>query len=589
MVALIFTSITLIILSFVFLVMSFYPLNFFENIVLSLNIPKALQYIGARYKLLIISLRLASLILFISSLLLYIFKKYIIKWIDSLNKDRSTFISFLKEILTHNYISDKYYLLLLLFIFIYGIVLRFNYIHQPIRYDEATTYLLFASKPIYFGLSVYPAPNNHLFNTFLMHSFVSIFGNDPWVLRLPAFIFGSLTVIISYFLAQVYYNKFAGLLVACFVSTSSILIEYSCNGRGYTIIVFLSLVIFLFVIYLRTNKNKFAWLMFSFINALGFYTIPTMLYSYVISVFLLLVMVSKDRPVIKSILLKNIFYYSLIMLLLAIIFYLPVIIVSGVGAIINNNYVKSMPINKFIKNIGISFIDTYNQWNRDIHPILKIIISISFLLSTIYYKNISKYKINLALWVIIPTLIILIIQRVVPFARVWLFILPIYFAIAFSGIGFLIEKSKRSERIKICIIYALIIIIGTINTIYLIKNKSIIISKETGVLMEGEEIIKYIGTIINNDDVIIAKCPTDNIVKYKMLKKGLFQKVYSTYDREEIQRSDIKNGFIIVNIEYNQTLDKILEEIKLKKDNYTIKEEIRYNKAILYYFKKIKE
>lgn len=587
MIIIIFASIILIILSFILLIISFYPLNFFKDIVLNLNIPKALQYIESRYNILIISLKIASLYLLISSLLLYIFRMKIIKWIKLLNNDRITFISFLKEKLIYNYDSSKYYLLLLLIIFFYGIILRYNYIHQPIRYDEATTYLLFASKPIYFGLSVYPAPNNHLFNTFLMHCFVNIFGNDPWVLRLPAFIFGSLTIIISYFFAQVYYNKFAGLLVACFVSTSSMLIEYSCNGRGYTIIVFLSLVIFLFVVYLRNNKNKFAWLLFSFITALGYYTIPIMLYSHIISVFLFYVMSNEDKSVAKIYLLKNIFYYSIIILLLSITLYMPVIIVSGVGAIVNNNYVKSMPIEKFIKNIGISFIETYNQWNRDIHPIIKIIISMSFILSTIYYKNISRYKFNLALWVIMPTLIILIIQRVVPFTRVWLFILPIYFAIAFSGIGYLIEKSKISERNKICIIYALIIVIGTINTIYLIKNKSIQISKETGVLNESEEILQYISTIIKNDDVIIAKCPSDNIVKYKMLKKGLFQKVYSTYDRNEIQRNDIKSGFVIINLKYNQTLDKILEEIKLNKDNYIIKEEAKYNKAIIYYIKKI--
>jgi hypothetical protein len=45
---------------------------------------------------------------------------------------------------------------------------RVPFLGQPMRYDEALTFNEFASRPLYYGLSFYPDPNNHLLNTLLM-------------------------------------------------------------------------------------------------------------------------------------------------------------------------------------------------------------------------------------------------------------------------------------------------------------------------------------------------------------------------------------------------------------------------------------
>src|SRR5436309_12847509 len=66
-----------------------------------------------------------------------------------------------------------------------GLGLRIAFLNQPIRYDEALTYNEFASRPLYYGLSFYPEPNNHLLNTLLVHALLGL-GSQPWVLRVPA-------------------------------------------------------------------------------------------------------------------------------------------------------------------------------------------------------------------------------------------------------------------------------------------------------------------------------------------------------------------------------------------------------------------
>src|SRR5919206_3699501 len=113
--------------------------------------------------------------------------------------------------------------------------LRLPFLGQPMRYDEAITYNEFASRPLYYGLSFYPEPNNHLLNTLLVHLTSGLLGSEPWVLRLPALLAGILLVPATYALGGLLGSRAVGLLAASLVAASSYLIEYSTNARGYTL------------------------------------------------------------------------------------------------------------------------------------------------------------------------------------------------------------------------------------------------------------------------------------------------------------------------------------------------------------------
>lgn len=80
---------------------------------------------------------------------------------------------FIKNIVQRTYLSlrtdaveNKIALFLLT---LAAIVLRLNFINQPMRYDEAWTYNRFASRNILIGMVNYSAPNNHIFHTILVH------------------------------------------------------------------------------------------------------------------------------------------------------------------------------------------------------------------------------------------------------------------------------------------------------------------------------------------------------------------------------------------------------------------------------------
>ena len=87
-------------------------------------------------------------------------------------------------------------------ILVIALDIRLLYLRQPMRYDEAITYMYFVRESWPDALSLYTYPNNHLFHTALAKACIAVFGNSPWVLRLPAFLAGTLIVPATYAVAR---------------------------------------------------------------------------------------------------------------------------------------------------------------------------------------------------------------------------------------------------------------------------------------------------------------------------------------------------------------------------------------------------
>src|SRR5687767_3647056 len=96
----------------------------------------------------------------------------------------------LPAILEHLFLPEKdtlYPFMTLGVIMLIGLYLRSIDLNQPIAYDEAYTFIHFASRPFKHILADYSAPNNHIFHTILVGISYRLFGGEAWALRLPAF------------------------------------------------------------------------------------------------------------------------------------------------------------------------------------------------------------------------------------------------------------------------------------------------------------------------------------------------------------------------------------------------------------------
>jgi uncharacterized membrane protein len=395
-------------------------------------------------------IRIIGIAIFFAVGLLYIGRKQALRYFSS---TLTSLFSFLREVIQYFKEAvrkeDKIHLYALFLIMLIAIAVRLFFLSQPMRIDESATFVKFAIKPLYIGLTHYPYPNNHIFHTFLVHISYLLFGNQPWVIRLPALFAGILLVPASYMVTRIFYNKHAALLTAGIVASSSMLIYYSTDARGYTLIGLIFLIILALGAYLKHNRNSGAWFLFAILSAVGFYTIPIMLYPFgIVITWLFLSIIFKDTNLNRSHLLKDLFVSLIITTLLTFVLYAPVFLVSGFKAVIANKFTVSAPFSLFIEEVPRTLNSLWNGWHRDMPFVMNFLLVIGFLASLVFHKRLSVHRVPIVMAVILWCIPVVIFMQKVPYERVWLFLLPIYIGLAFSGVTYLLKpiESKISNH-----------------------------------------------------------------------------------------------------------------------------------------------
>lgn len=314
-------------------------------------------------------------------------------------------------------------------------VLRIPLLSQPMRYDEAYSVTTYASRPLYVGLSLYTQPNNHLFHTFLVHIAYILFGNRPWALRMPAFFAGLLLVPTTYVAARSLYRTESAILAAALTASSSVLIEYSTSARGYTLVSLFFTMLIPIAAYLVRNQGWTAWFLFSMLAALGFYTIPVMLYPVGgVALWVLLCAAVGDAKSPGRIA-SGLFVAGLLTAVLTTVLYSPVFAISGPASVFANSTVRPLSNRVFLRELPLSLVSTWRYWNRGLPLLLIITLATGFGISLIGHIRCSRFRIPLPLALAASVAPVLFVQRVVPFERVWTFALPLYFAASAAGLA----------------------------------------------------------------------------------------------------------------------------------------------------------
>lgn len=124
-----------------------------------------------------------------------------------------------------------------------GCGLRLQRLFDPVAYDEAYTYLNFASRPWYEAIGDYNSTNNHLLNTLLMHISTRAFGPQEWAMRWHVLLAGSALPWAVYCWGRDWFGSGVGLIAAAAVAVSPELITYSTDARGYILVALAAIVL----------------------------------------------------------------------------------------------------------------------------------------------------------------------------------------------------------------------------------------------------------------------------------------------------------------------------------------------------------
>jgi len=293
-----------------------------------------------------------------------------------------------------------------------GLLLRLRWLGEPMRWDEAATFQKYASESIGTITTLYDRPNNQILYSLLTHFSLDVFGQAVWVVRLVAFAAGVAIVPVSYLAARRLFDPVAGLWAAALTATFAPLVDYSVNGRGYTLgALFMLLALWLGARLVERDSLR-DWVGLVLCCVLAVYAVPTMAIGVAI---VALWMVLADRRVILK-LAAALAAAGLLSLLL----YSAALGQSGWDAV--------TPLAREWGTVTGLSGDVFENWNRAAPHPLDWLVAAGFVASLFVDRRLA-----------IASLVVLVgviaFGPIAPFVRSWLFVLPLYLIQTSAGLA----------------------------------------------------------------------------------------------------------------------------------------------------------
>ncbi len=537
------------------------------------------KFTGELFEKIVLRLRITAAAIFFAAGLLYSARRKVRQYISDAQTSLASFFSELaQDVKDAVRKEDRIHLYALFIILLAGIAVRIAFLFHPMHTDEAYTFNVYVSKPLYIGLTYYSAPNNHLFHTFLAHIAYLLLGNHPWVIRLPALIAGILVVLASYLVMRIFYNKHAALLTAAITASSSVLIRYSTSARGYSLVCLIFLFILALASYLRQSRNPGAWLLFAVLSAVGFYTIPIMLYPFgIVVIWLFLTIILEKTGTGRSFLLKDLFIYVTVTAVLTLILYAPVLAVSGIKSLVANPWVVSRSWSYFIAEFPSSLASLWKYWNRDIPSAVSLVLAAGFIISLVFHKRLSAHRVPIAAVAVIWCLPVVTAQRVVPDNRIWLFLLPVYIGLASAGVVFLPSLSKLKKIGRHAVIVPLLTV-----TLFFWLSWNVLHSQRGDAVYDYEPVTFFLKDYLKPGDRVLDAFVDQH--PSSIYYRGLYHIPVKYFS------PDLASGSRILIIAEGpiQTVERLLRKRGLSATNYTVPKLIRrYRFLRVYEIKRI--
>lgn len=170
------------------------------------------------------------------------------------------------------------YTILILILLLISTVIRFYQLDSGLWLDEITTLETYARQPFREIVSSFESENQHFLYSLLAHASFLIFGESAWALRLPAVLFGVGSIVALYLFGSQVTRPVEALLASALMAFSYHHVWFSQNARGYTGMLFWTLLSSWFLLRALRNARISEWSWFGLAAALGVYTHLTMLF-----------------------------------------------------------------------------------------------------------------------------------------------------------------------------------------------------------------------------------------------------------------------------------------------------------------------
>jgi Dolichyl-phosphate-mannose-protein mannosyltransferase len=433
-----------------------------------------------------------------------------------------------------------------------GAVLRARYLSQPMRYDEAFTYLAYASRPLAKGLARYDYPNNHLFHTLLVHVATTVFGNHPWAIRLPAYLAGVALVPAWWWAVRGLYPGAAGLLTAGLVAGSSPLVEFSTNARGYMLVALDFALLVGAGAALLGRATPLRWAGLATLVALGLWTVPVALFpAGAVAAWLAVEALARRPPGGRPRFLVGLGLALVGTGCLTVLLYLPVLRGWALDAVIGNRFVAPLGEATFLRRLPGSLASTWRLAVRDTPPALVLVLLAGVALGVAGHRRLGAQRVPLLPVAVGWCAALVLVQRVVPFPRVWLFLLPLAFGTAAAGLTLPWRRRHRPLEAALAAV-ALFAVLAAAT----VASGGVLRSRETGTLPAAASMAAILRDRLGPGDAVLAALPADAPLAYYLDRDGIPPGPYLRRPSPDLLRR--RRLFVVVDAAESQTLQGLL-------------------------------
>jgi len=333
---------------------------------------------------------------------------------------------------------------------IVGAALAYCAQHLPIHVDEAITHRHFVSEGWKVAISTYPFPNNHLLFSFLATIACKFPFSDLLSMRLVSVGSALVSSVLIYKMVGQASSKYIGVLAVLVWITSLGGFYYSVHARGYglqTTFVLLSI----FSIHKWQSVGKAGGrrdvylLVFIISSALGFFTVPTYLFPFV---SLMAWCFFGAHISIKN--LTKRFKYAMIAgagtTLTTLVLYTPLFYYSGIGSLLNNQWVGERSWSNLSLTQWASFFpDVYAYLGPGIVLLLVIYLVVSI-------AGRRKQQLLLVGLIVVPQLLLVLVLGTLPYPRTFSYLSAVLTVLVFKGLKDVFENNRLLANLGLSVL-----------------------------------------------------------------------------------------------------------------------------------------
>ncbi len=352
---------------------------------------------------------------------------------------------------------------LLILIFVLGFALRLYHIDlQDIWRDEAFS-INVALQPAHKIIENTVNDTHPPLHLLLLNLWMRVFGKSAFSVRMLSLIFGMLTVCFTYLLSTLVFNNTTyRLLTALFVSINPLLIVYSQEARGYSMLTAFAVAAIYFAFRMYSSARLGLYLCFILFSLLGLYTHN--IFTVVVAAIMVAILIgilhsSSNQGKLRLLFQNSNFKYAAMSCICISIFYLPwfIIMLQQFGKVASGGFwLRFRPIRDIIDNYCWFFTSqNYNTSFTILNwfafgfiRLFAIWLSIGGII--LEFDNGPKCLPKLSLLVLLMLALVFIISFKTPFyyVRYLVFVVPILFILLAYGIrDFLTVFGRKSAII----------------------------------------------------------------------------------------------------------------------------------------------